>query len=165
MDAARRAIDVGELSNRFVESFWVNACDFYGGYPLVMSPEAIELVYLPQLARWRQMMAQAADRRERLTLEPAGWFWHDFPDPAWADAVRKVPSEDAAALERKMRDRLKMLVTDHTASVPPPTATRAAPSNPSLVSRQVVSWFIDRTAFVPLPKSLDLQEVKAIDGH
>ena len=41
------------------------------------------------------------------TLFPSGWFWNDFPEPGWANAVRKLPSEDAATFERVMRDRVR----------------------------------------------------------
>lgn len=154
LDAAQRAGRAGELSDRFVDSFWTNACDFYGGYPLVMSPEAIELVCLPQLATLRQLMTQATDRRERLTLEAPGWFWHDFPDQSWADAVRKMPSEDAAVFERTMKDRLKAVAAIRTPASPHPNASRVAPSEPSNVDRQVTGWFVDRCLFVPLPKPI-----------
>jgi hypothetical protein len=87
---------VGELSARAEDSLWTLACDFYRGYPLVLSPEAIELVYLPQLNALRGGV-----------LEDPGWFWHDFPRPYDADSVRKLPAEDAGELEREMRARLR----------------------------------------------------------
>ena len=145
LDAAQQAARAGELSDRFVDSFWTNACDFYGGYPLVMSPEAIELVYLPQLARLRQLMAQAADRRERVTLEPPGWFWHDFPDPAWADAVRKMPSEDASLFERTMRERLEKVRAARSGTPVRSGVMRVIASEPSNVRSSGLSGWFDRS--------------------
>jgi len=77
------------------------------GYPLVMSPEAIELVYLDQLDGLARVIAAAEGRAEVAVLEASGWFWNDFPDPSWADSVRKLPSEDAATFERTMRARIR----------------------------------------------------------
>ncbi len=159
LDAAARAVEMGEPSSRFVESFWVNACDFYGGYPLIMSPEAIELVYRPQLARWRQLMAQAGERRQPMTLDPPGWFWHDFPHPAWADAARKLPSEDAALFEQTMRARLLRLVQGAVRRTPAAAGPR--PSSPSRVNRAVVLAFLARTTSVPLPAPLDVDGLQA----
>ena len=159
LDAAREAARTGELSDRFIDSFWANGCDFYGGYPLVTSPEAIELVYLPQLARLRQSMTQA-ERAERLSLEPPGWFWHDFPNPAWADAVRRMPSEDAGAFELAMRERLIAVRSARAGVSGPPRAVahlaqrRISPAEPSTISRQVAGWFVDRSLFIPLPSPL-----------
>ncbi|HXV61717.1 MAG TPA: hypothetical protein VEK15_13545, partial [Vicinamibacteria bacterium] len=93
---------MGPISSRLEDSIWNLACDFYNGYPLVLSPEAIELVYLPQLEALRKATAAGGP----VVLEAPGWFWHDFPDLAWADCVRKLPGEDAAAFEREMRARL-----------------------------------------------------------
>ena len=61
METARSAARNGPLSDHVVQSFWMNACDFYGGYPLVLSPEAIELVYLEQLAAFRADLVSAAE--------------------------------------------------------------------------------------------------------
>ncbi|MCC7034446.1 MAG: hypothetical protein IT179_16620 [Acidobacteria bacterium] len=154
VDAAARVAEAGEPSDRFVESFWVNACDFYNGYPLVMSPEAIELVYRPQLARWRRLMVEAVARRQPMALEAPGWFWHDFPAPAWADAVRKLPPEDAPAFERAMRERLRRVVGSTQRRVS--GGVRPAPSVPSPVGRDVVQGFLARTTSVPLPASIDV---------
>ena len=72
-----------------------------------LGPEAIELVYMAQL----DGLASAIENAERIsdvaTLEPSGWFWSDFPDSGWAEAVRKLPSEDAGAFERTMRKRIR----------------------------------------------------------
>ncbi len=62
IEAARAAARTGPLSARVVDSFWTSACDFYGGYPLVLSPEAIELVYLEQLRALRARLEDAARR-------------------------------------------------------------------------------------------------------
>jgi hypothetical protein len=94
---------IGELSTRAVDSLWTLGCDFYNGYPLVLSPEAIELVYLPQLERLRAGM----ESEPRFALEAPGWFWHDFPERRWADSVRRLPSEDASRFEEVMRSRLR----------------------------------------------------------
>jgi hypothetical protein len=158
LDAAARAAETGEASSRFVESFWVNACDFYNGYPLVMGPEAIELVYRPQLAEWRRLMVEAGARRQPMTLEAPGWFWHDFPDPAWADGVRKLPSEDAAAFEQTMRARLRRVL----ASAPrrPSSGVRPAPSVPSRVGRELVQGFLAQTTSIPLPARLGVDGLR-----
>lgn len=163
LDAAARAAETGEASSRFVESFWVNACDFYNGYPLVMSPEAIELVYRPQLAEWRRLMVEAGARRQPMALEAPGWFWHDFPDPAWADAVRKLPQEDASAFERTMRERLLRVL----ASTRPRAGrgVRPAPSVPTRVGREAVQGFLAQTASSPLPARLDVDGLGPLLGH
>ncbi|MGE3885986.1 MAG: hypothetical protein AB7H81_06125 [Vicinamibacterales bacterium] len=152
LDAAARIVETGDPSSRFVESFWVNACDFYNGYPLVMSPEAIELVYRPQLARWRQLMVEAGARRQPMTLEAPGWFWHDFPDSVWADAVRKLPSEDASAFEQTMRGRLRRVLTSTRRRAP--SSARAAASIPSRVGRELIQAFLVKTTSIPLPAPL-----------
>ena len=107
VESARSMRSVGALSARIEDSFWTLACDFYRGYPLVMSPEAIELVYLEQLDGLARAIAAAEARGETAVLEASGWFWNDFPEPGWANAVRKLPSEDAATFERVMRDRVR----------------------------------------------------------
>lgn len=108
--AARTARDVGTVSDRVVDSFWRLACDFYRGYPLVVSPEAIELVYLQQLDGLDRAIVEAERRGQIAVLEPPGWFWHDFDDPAWADSIRKLPSEDAEAFELEMRQRIRYAI-------------------------------------------------------
>jgi len=158
LDAAARAAETGEASSRFVESFWVNACDFYNGYPLVMGPEAIELVYRPQLAQWRRLMVEAGARRQPMTLDAPGWFWHDFPDPAWADAVRKLPSEDAAAFEQTMRDRLRRVLT--SARRRTSIGGRPAPSVPTRVGREAVQAFLAQTTSIPLPARLGVDALR-----
>ncbi len=105
--AVREAGRADVLSSTVDDTVWRLGCDFYHGYPLVMSPEAIELVYLPQLAGLERAISVAAARGETAQLAAAGWFWHDFADPGWADAVRRLPSEDAAAFERTMRARIR----------------------------------------------------------
>jgi hypothetical protein len=103
--SAESVREVGPLSKRIEESFWTLACDFYNGYPLVMSPEAMELVYLPQSRSFGQKLLEAGETS--VALEEPGWFWHDFPDRSWADAVRKLPSADAIAFEAGMRERVR----------------------------------------------------------
>ena len=116
VESARSARGVGKLSARIEDSFWTLACDFYRGYPLVMSPEAIELVYLEQLDGLARAIAAAERRGEVAVLEASGWFWNDFPEPSWADSVRKLPSEDAATFERTMRARIREAIEGDTSS-------------------------------------------------
>jgi hypothetical protein len=56
-------------------------------------------------------------------LEEPGWFWHDFPDKSWADAVRKLPSEDATRFESVMRERLRRSLSEPSTA---PTAGKLA---------------------------------------
>jgi hypothetical protein len=103
---------IGALSATVVDSLWTLGCDFYGGYPLVLSPEAIELVYLPQLAALRSRIESAAESGVVCSLDEPGWFWHDFPDRRWADSVRRLPSEDDSRFEEEMRSRLRVALAD-----------------------------------------------------
>lgn len=105
-DGARNMAAEGPLSADAVEHFFVHSSDFYGGYPLVLSPEAIELAFAPQSRLYGEVLLNALDKGERQPLGPAGWFWRDFPDPAWAQSVRLLPREDKAAFERDMRQRI-----------------------------------------------------------
>jgi hypothetical protein len=106
VDAARSVGGVGPLSDKAVESFWELACNFYYGYPLVLGPEAIELVYLAQSTSLGRQIGEATRRGELARLEAPGWFWHDFPETAWADGVRKLPDEDKDFFEETMNTRL-----------------------------------------------------------
>jgi hypothetical protein len=99
----------GALSRHAENSLWTLACDFYHGYPLVLSPEAIELVYVPQL-----------DSARTGGLDEPGWFWHDFPEPGWADSVRKLPAEDAEEFEREIRSRLGTALSGPEPASPAP---------------------------------------------
>jgi hypothetical protein len=67
-------------------------------------PEAIELVYLPQLEALRGGLETAAESGVVSALDEPGWFWHDFPDWRWADSVRRLPSEDPSRFEEEMRE-------------------------------------------------------------
>jgi hypothetical protein len=107
VSSARGLSRVGPLSTAAVDSLWTLGCDFYNGYPLVLSPEAIELVYMPQLEALRSRLERAAQSRLVSTLDEPGWFWHDFPDRRWADSVRRLPAEDASRFEVEMRARLR----------------------------------------------------------
>jgi hypothetical protein len=112
IESVRALSRSGALSSRIEDSIWTLACDFYDGYPLVLSPEAIELVYLPQL--------------DSDALGEPGWFWHDFPDRPdgrWADSVRKLPREDSARLEREIRSRVRAALSG---GEPPPPGTSGA---------------------------------------
>jgi len=114
VESARSVRGVGAVSARIEDSFWTLACDFYRGYPLVMSPEAIELVYLDQLDGLARAIAAAEERGEVAVLEASGWFWNDFPEPSWADSARKLPSENAAAFERSMRARIREVLGEES---------------------------------------------------
>ena len=112
LSSARGLSRVGPLSTKVVDSLWTLGCDFYGGYPLLLSPEAIELVYLPQLDALRSRIESAAESGLVCALDEPGWFWHDFPDRRWADSVRRLPSEDASRFEGEMRARLNAALAD-----------------------------------------------------
>jgi hypothetical protein len=121
VSSAGTLASVGELSTSAVDSLWTLGCNFYNGYPLVLSPEAIELVYLPQL----EALSTRLDGGTVAILEEPGWFWHDFPDRRWADSVRRLPSEDAATFEEEMRSRLRAALEGDlvvTAAAPPSMA-------------------------------------------
>jgi hypothetical protein len=107
VSSARRLPRVGPLSTDVVDSLWTLGCDFYNGYPLVLSPEAIELVYLPQLEALRLRIENAGESGLVCALDEPGWFWHDFPDRRWADSVRRLPSEGASWFEEEIRSRLR----------------------------------------------------------
>ena len=124
VEAARSVAREGILADgvpAVEDAFWTLGCDFYRGYPLVMSPEAVELVYLDQLDRLETLVKDAHERGEVAALEEPGWFWHDFPDASWADAVRKLPSEDAVRFESVMRERLRLALSEPST---PPTARK-----------------------------------------
>ena len=93
-----------------------------------------------------------------MTLDAPGWFWHDFPDPAWADAVRTLPSEDAAAFEQTMRDRLRRVLA--SARRRPSIGARSAPSVPSRVGREAVQAFLAQTTSIPLPARLGIDALR-----
>jgi hypothetical protein len=112
VSSARGLSRVGPLSATAVDSLWTLGCDFYNGYPLVLSPEAIELVYLPQLGALRSRIESAAESGVVCALDEPGWFWHDFPDRRWADSVRRLPSEDASRFEEEIRSRLRAALAD-----------------------------------------------------
>ena len=129
LEAARSVGRVAPLSGRVVESFWVQACDFYNVYPLISSPEAIELVYRVQLQNLRIVLDEAHGRGEAAALEAPGWFWHDFPDPAWADAVRMLPRENARVFEETMKARLAEAIAQSTQKSE--DSNRVTPATPS----------------------------------
>jgi len=114
LESARAVRRVGALSARAEDSLWTLACDFYRGYPLVMSPEAVELCYQPQLDALERLVRDAETRGETASLEAPGWFWHDFPVRAWAESVRKLPSEDGERFERVFRERLREALAEPT---------------------------------------------------
>jgi hypothetical protein len=120
VESVRSARRFGQLSSRIEDSFWTLSCDFYRGYPLVLSSEAIELVYLVQLDGLVRSIDEAQRRGDVASLEHPGWFWNDFHEPGWADSVRKLPSEDAPALEREMRARVRAAINDESPTGPRP---------------------------------------------
>jgi hypothetical protein len=120
--SARGLSRVGPLSTNAVDSLWTLGCDFYNGYPLVLSPEAIELVYIPQLQALRSGLESASQSRRVSTLDEPGWFWHDFPDRRWADCVRRLPAEDASRFEEEMRSRLSAALEGAHAPEPVPSS-------------------------------------------
>lgn len=124
VSSARGLSRVGPLSTGVVDSLWTRGCDFYNGYPLVLSPEAIELVYLPQLEALRARLESGAE-----SLDGPGWFWHDFPDRRWAESVRRLPTEDASRFEGEMRTRLRSALAG---SAPGHAAPPSPPSPPSM---------------------------------
>jgi hypothetical protein len=113
----------------------------------VLSPEAIELVFLEQTRALRRVLA---DTRDPDPLAAPGWFWHDFPDAAWADRVRALPREDSARFEAVMRERFTDALT---ASETPPTqdAGLVAPSSPSSGDATALSAAIDTIVSLTLP--------------
>jgi hypothetical protein len=120
--SARALPRVGELSTKVVDSLWTLGCDFYNGYPLVLSPEAIDFVYRPQLEALRFRMEDALESGRTLALDRPGWFWHDFPDRRWADSVRRLPSEDSWRFEKEIRSRLRSALSGiETEPEPPPS--------------------------------------------
>jgi hypothetical protein len=97
-----------------------------------------------------------------MALDPPGWFWHDFPDAAWAEVVRKLPSEDAAAFEQTIRERLHRLLEG--AERRTPIGGRPAPSTPSPIGRDVVQGFLSRTTEVRLPTPIGLDGLRVFAG-
>ncbi|MEM9490373.1 MAG: hypothetical protein AAGC55_14600, partial [Myxococcota bacterium] len=107
---ARAAAAQAPLSARAIDSFWTLGCDFYKGYPLTLSVEAIELVYDEQCRRLGQVLQQALGQPGTPRAAP-GWFWHDFADPTWAESVRQLPREDGESFERAVRQRIAHALT------------------------------------------------------
>lgn len=135
VSSARELSRGGELSTAAIDSLWTLGCDFYNGYPLVLSPEANDLVYLPQLETLSSDLEGAAQSGLVFRLDEPGWFWHDFPDRRWADSVRRLPSEDASRFEEEIRSRLGAALagSDSGPASAPSMAWLAAPL-PSAVS-------------------------------
>ena len=106
VESARRMAAEAPTSARAVDSFWTLACDFYRGYPLMLSPEAIELVFAEQSRRFGRALDVALASGVPAELPEPGFFWHDFPEPRWAATVVGMPAEDAVAFEREMRARI-----------------------------------------------------------
>ncbi|MAG69868.1 MAG: hypothetical protein CL471_06195 [Acidobacteria bacterium] len=128
VETARRIGTTAALSNRAVDSLWTLGCDFYNGYPLVLSPEAVELVYLEQTRALRRLLSASASPDP---LDRPGWFWHDFPDLAWADRVRELPREDAARFEAVMRERFAAALGPASPPAATPTGGPIVAASPS----------------------------------
>jgi hypothetical protein len=114
VSSARELKRVGELSAAVEDSLWTLGCDFYDGYPLVLSPEAIDLVYLPQCQALLRLLESDAT-----SLGEPGWFWHDFPDRRWADSVRRLPGEEPVRFQKEMRRMLKDAIRGETPTPAP----------------------------------------------
>jgi hypothetical protein len=112
LSSVRELSRIGALSAAVVDSLWTLGCDFYDGYPLVLSPEAIDLVYLPQLGALRSRVESAAESGVVCALDGPGWFWHDFPRSAVGGLRSAASLEDASRFEEEMRARLRAAVDD-----------------------------------------------------
>ncbi len=90
-------------------------------------------------------MGNAVSRGKRVSLDEPGWFWHDFPERKWADAVKRLPSEDASRFEEEMRARLRNAL-DETAA---PVAETSYPGRLDVIAARPV---ISRVLALALPE-------------
>ena len=158
VETARSVARTAPVSDRAVDSFWTLGCDFYNGYPLVLSPEAVELVFLDQCGRLGQALTNGLEAGNASPLATPGWFWHDFPDPVWADLVLELPREDADHFEQTMRARFREAVDAGTAQSPIPMPAFAAPTTPALpstVDSSVLVGAVTQLTAITLPPALD----------
>lgn len=158
VETARSVARTAAISGRAVDSFWTLGCDFYNGYPLVLSPEAVELVFLDQCGRLGRALADALEVGNTTPLATPGWFWHDFPDPAWADLVLELPREDADHFEQAMRLRFQEAVEAGAAQSPIPMPAFAAPTTPALpstVDSSVLAGAVNQLTSIGLAPPLD----------
>jgi hypothetical protein len=170
--AARRMAATAPLSSHAVDTFWVQACDFYRGYPLVLGPESIELVFREQCRRLGAALESALDAGSSPALPAPGFYWHDFPDPAWADVVVGMPAEDVRVFETEMRARLTEAFRagseargDASLRVsgdrdPDPVEPLAEPSVPSPVPTGAFSRAIVMLLGRPLPASIEVGQAR-----
>ena len=148
VETARQIGATAPVSSRAVDSLWTLACDFYNGYPLVLSPEAIELVYLEQTRAMRRALSATPVPDP---LDRPGWFWHDFPDPAWADRVRELPREDAVRFESVMRDRFAAALPPASLDPVDRAAGPIAPAAPSEGDLIALSEIVETVVALNLP--------------
>jgi hypothetical protein len=163
---ARDMAHEAPLGARATQTFFELGCDFYHGYPLVMSPEAIELVHAVQSRALGETLEAHAARGQRAALDAAGWFWHDFPDPRWATCVRVLPREDAATFQAEMTRRLDAAFAQGTAerraertaaAEDTPAALRYAPVAPAAlpdVDHALLARTVATLASLALPPPL-----------
>ena len=158
IETARAAVKAGPISKNALDSFWTLGCDFYNGYPLVLCPEAIELVYLDQAGKLGQTLLSAIQNGNTEPLEKPSWFWHNFSDSTWGETVRVLPREDMFHFENSMRSRLAEAL-----SSPKPTKIFAlpkegelvSPASPSLIGDTVLSEAVEQLGRMAIPEALE----------
>ena len=158
IETARAAVKVGPISKNALDSFWTLGCDFYNGYPLVLCPEAIELVYLDQSGKLGQTLLAAIQNNNTEPLEKPGWFWHNFSDSTWADAVRVLPREDTFHFENSMRSQLaEALSTSESTKIfaLPKEGELVSPASPSLIGDTVLSEAVKQLGRMAIPEALE----------
>ena len=167
---ATRMASEAPLSETALDSFWVKACDFYKGYPLVLSPEAIDLVFADQCRRLGQALEGALDEARAVSLPEPCFFWHDFPNPVWAEVTVGIPAEDADTFEREMHRRLEEAFAEGAAARGDrsligtlqnrdPASPLADPSTPSVVETRALNSVVARLLGRSLPEPVSAPEV------
>ena len=155
-----------ELAIDFVDRFWELGFAFYNGYPLVVSPESISLVYRRQTLALEQAIADAVAASQRLRLADPGWFWHDFPASSWGDGVRALPDLSASAIEVEFKERLHASLAREPRNEPSGVGGPAdyasglgPPSIPSTIDpgfvRLALRGLLDPKLPAPLPQAPD----------
>ena len=158
IETARAAVKVGPISKNALNSFWTLGCDFYNGYPLVLCPEAIELVYLDQSGKLGQTLLAAIQNNNTEPLEKPGWFWHNFSDSTWADTVRVLPREDTFHFENSMRTQLaEALSTSESTKIfaLPKEGELVSPSLPSMIDDTVLRQAVEQLGRMAIPKAFE----------
>jgi len=158
IETARAAVKAGPISKNALNSFWTLGCDFYNGYPLVLCPEAIELVYLDQSGKLGQRLLAAVEDNNTEPLEKPGWFWHNFSDSTWGDTVRVLPREDAFHFEISMRSQLAEVLS--TPEPPkkfalPKEGELVSPSSPSVIDNTVLRQAVEELGRMTIPDALE----------